>query len=127
MKMRTRLKAAGWVGLAGVLMFGGPCAGWGQSTAGTVGSGANDAQVQAEVMKALDNKRFKDVKTSVQNGVVTLSGTVGIYSAKEDADQRAHHSKNIRGVENMIVVAAQRVDEVTLRKKLAEELFYNNA
>ena len=127
MEMRTGLKVAGWVGLAGmfVLVFGSACMGWGQSAAGSVGSGPNDAQIQAEVMKALDNKRFKDVKTSVQNGVVTLSGTVEIYSAKEDADQRAHHSKNIKGVENMIQVAGPTVDDMTLRNKLAEKLAYD--
>jgi hyperosmotically inducible protein len=125
MKMRTGLKVAGWAGLAGVLVFGGACIGWGQSTVGSVGSGPNDAQIQAEVTKALDNKRFKDVKTSVQNGVVTLSGTVEIYSAKEDADQRAHHSKNTKGVENMIQVAGPTVDDLTLRNKLAEKLAYD--
>src|ERR1700732_3606086 len=125
MKIRTRLKVAGWVGLAGVLMFGGVCGGWGQSTAGTVGSGASDAQVQAEMMKALDNKRFKDVKTSVQNGVVTLSGTVEIYSAKEDADQREHHSKNIKGDENKINITGPAVAAVQRRNKLAEKLAYD--
>ena len=125
MKTRTNLKAVGWVGLAGLLVFGGDCTGWGQSTAGTVGSGPNDAQIQAQVMKSLDNKRFADVKTSVQNGVVALSGTVEIYSAKEDADQRAHHNKNIKGVENMIQIAGPTVDDVTLRNKLAEKLAYD--
>jgi hyperosmotically inducible periplasmic protein len=122
MKVRTGLKVAGWAGLAGVLVFGCACMGWAQSAAG---SGPNDAQIQAQVTKALDNKRFKDVKTSVQNGVVTLSGTVEIYSAKEDADQRAHHSKNIKGVENMIQVEGPTVDDVTLRNKLAEKLAYD--
>ena len=56
-------------------------------------------------MKALDNKRFKDVKASVQNGVVTLTGTVDLYSAKVDADNRAHHRKDVKGVENQIEVA----------------------
>jgi hyperosmotically inducible periplasmic protein len=125
MKMRMGLKVAGWAGLAGVLAVGGVRAGWAQSTAGTVGSGPNDGQIQEEVMKALNNKRFSDVKISVQNGVVTLGGTVGIYSAKEDADQRAHHSKNTKGVENMIQVAGPAVDDVTLRNKLAEKLAYD--
>jgi osmotically-inducible protein OsmY len=125
MKVKTSLKAPGLVWLAGLLMICGASMGRGQSTAGTVGSGPNDAQIQADVMKSLNNVRFKDVKTSVQNGVVTLSGTVGIYSAKEDADQRAHHNKGIKGVENMIQVAGPAVDDVTLRNKLAEKLAYD--
>jgi len=86
----------------------------------------NDAQIQADVMKALDNKRFKDVKASVQNGVVTLSGTVSLYSEKQDADNKTHHRKNVKAVENMIeVTGGAEVDDVQLRNKLAEKLAYD--
>jgi osmotically-inducible protein OsmY len=89
------------------------------------GSGTNDSQIQADVSKALDNKRFKDVKVAVANGVVTLTGTVDVYSAKEDADRRAHHRKNVRGVENEIEVGGPQVEDATLRSKLAEKLAYD--
>jgi hyperosmotically inducible protein len=85
----------------------------------------SDAQLQADVMKSLDNKRFKDVKVSVHNGVVTLTGTVDLYSAKQDADNRAHHRKDVKGVENQIQVAGPTVEDVTLRNKLAEKLAYD--
>jgi hyperosmotically inducible protein len=87
--------------------------------------GGNDAQIQADVVKSLDSKRFKDVKASVQNGVVILTGTVDLYSAKLDADNRAHHRKNVKGVENQIEVAGPTVDDLTLRNKLAEKLAYD--
>lgn len=88
-------------------------------------SGSNDTQIQADVTKALDNKRFKDVKTSVSNGVVTLTGTVDVYSDKEQADRKAHHRKNVKGVENEIEVAGPQVEDATLRNKLAEKLAYD--
>lgn len=88
-------------------------------------SGSNDAQMQADVAKALDSKKFANVKTSVQNGVVTLSGTVEIYAEKEDADNKAHHRKNVKAVQNLIEVAGPTVDDVTLRDKLAEKLIYD--
>lgn len=88
-------------------------------------NGATDAQIQAEVMKSLDNKRFKDVKASVQSGIVTLTGTVEVYADKEDADKRAHHRKGVRGVENQITVAGPTVEDPTLRNKLAEKLTYD--
>jgi osmotically-inducible protein OsmY len=87
--------------------------------------GANDAQIQADVAKALDSKRFKDVKTSVHDGIVTLTGTVDLYSAKLDADNRAHHRKGVKSVENQIEVAGPTVEDVTLRDKLAEKLAYD--
>jgi hyperosmotically inducible periplasmic protein len=86
---------------------------------------ANDAEIQADVMKALDNERFKDVKASVQNGVVKLTGTVDLYSAKLEADNRAHHRTNVQGVENLIKVGGPVVDDTTLRNKLAEKLAYD--
>lgn len=85
----------------------------------------NDAQVQADVAKALDNKKFAHVKASVQDGVVTLSGTVDIYAAKEDADKKAHHRKGVRAVQNLIEVAGPTVEDETLRRKLAEKLTYD--
>jgi hyperosmotically inducible periplasmic protein len=118
MNWMTDVRRAGLVGLAGVLLIVGVGRGVAQS-------GANDTQIQADVMKTLDNKRFKDVKASVQNGVVMLTGTVDLYSAKLDADNRAHHRKNVKGVENQIEVAGPVVDDTTLRDKLAERLAYD--
>lgn len=89
------------------------------------GQNPQDAQIQADVAKALDNKRFSNVKASVQNGVVTLTGTVDLYAAKEDADKRAHHRKNVKAVENQIEVAGPVIEDVTLRNKLAEKLTYD--
>jgi hyperosmotically inducible protein len=113
-KIRTRHMAL--AGLVGMLLLGGTARATAQ---------ANDGQIQADVMKALDNKRFKEVKTSVQNGVVTLTGTVDLYSAKLDADNKAHHRKGVKGVENQIQVAGPSVDDMTLRNKLSEKLAYD--
>jgi hyperosmotically inducible periplasmic protein len=124
----NRLKnfvCVGLVALAGLILLGVSSRGVAQSTGSNVATGPNDAQIQADVTKALDNKRFKDVKSSVQNGVVTLTGTVELYSAKMDADDRTHHRKNVKGVENLIEVAGPEVDDVTLRNKLAEKLAYD--
>ncbi|NYF79752.1 BON domain-containing protein [Granulicella arctica] len=96
-----------------------------QATSSETVSGPNDTQIQADVTKILDNKRFKDVKSGVQNGIVTLTGTVDLYSDKEDADKKASHRKNVKGVENMIEVAGPTVEDVQLRNKLGEKLAYD--
>lgn len=121
MTMRMIGRAAAGLGLAGVLLFGSLSL-WAQNAATP---GAKDAQIQADVTKALDSKRFSGVKATVQNGVVTLTGTVDIYSAKADADDRVHHRRDVKGVENLIQVAGPAVDDVTLRNKLAEKLAYD--
>jgi osmotically-inducible protein OsmY len=127
MSLIKEMRRAGFVAMLVALMLSGMTVGMEQAQAQAPTGSANvsDAQIQADVMKTLDNKRFKDVKTSVQNGVVMLTGTVDVYSAKLDADNRAHHRKNVKGVENQIVVAGPTVDDVTLRDKLAEKLAYD--
>ena len=63
MKTVKSLRQAG-IGLvlAMLLTAGSAAKGWAQA-------GSNDAQIQADVTKALDNKRFKDVQIGVQDGV----------------------------------------------------------
>ena len=85
----------------------------------------NDAQIEADVHKTLDNKRFQNVNAAVHDGNVTLTGTVDLYSAKEDADNRVHHVRKVKGVDNEIQVAGPRVEDVTLRDKLAKALSYD--
>lgn len=82
----------------------------------------DDTQIQAEVQKALDNKRLKNVTASVRSGVVSLTGTVSLYSDKEYADKKVHHAKGVRGVDNEIQVGGPAVEDLTLRNKLANQL-----
>ena len=116
MKMMS-MKVVGLLSLTGALLFCG--------VTRSVAQGSSDSQIQADVTKALDNKRFKDVKVQVQDGVATLTGTVDVYADKEDADKRVHHRKNVKGVQNLIEVGGPAVDDVTLRDKLAEKLIYD--
>lgn len=118
------MRLAGLLGLACVLMFGTPVSGVAQNSAATAVNG-NDAQIQADVTKALDNKRFKDVTSTVQNGIVTLHGTVNVYSDKEDADKRAHRPRNVKGVQNLVEVGGPPVEDATLLNKLSEKLAYD--
>jgi hyperosmotically inducible periplasmic protein len=127
----TSRRRAGLLGVTGVLMVGMlllavSAKAMAQGGSNAAQNGAQyDGQIQADVMKSLENKRFKDVKASVRNGVVTLTGTVDLYSAKLDADNRAHHRKNVKGVENQIEVAGPTVEDAVLRDKLAEKLAYD--
>jgi hyperosmotically inducible protein len=111
--------------LSCVLIFGVPVKGVAQSPSAAAASSDSDGQIQAEVAKALDNKRFKEVTSSVKDGIVTLHGTVRVYSDKQDADKRAHRRKNVKGVQNLIEVAGPPVEDATLRNKLSEKLVYD--
>ncbi|HEY0264084.1 MAG TPA: BON domain-containing protein [Granulicella sp.] len=84
--------------------------------------GGDDAQIQADVAKALSNKKFSNVKEAVQNGTVTLTGTVGLYADKLDADNKVHHRKNVQAVKNMIEVAGPEISDQALGEKIAPKL-----
>jgi len=86
----------------------------------------SDAQIQEEVAKTLSNKRFSEVQSSVKNGMVTLTGSVDVFSVKEDADRRARHQKGVTAVRNMIEVnSSSKLSDTELRDKLAEKLSYD--
>jgi hyperosmotically inducible protein len=85
----------------------------------------DDAKIQQDVQKSLKGSRFKDVQTSVQNGIVKLTGTVPVFQDKEDADKKAHHVKSTDAVENEIQVAPAEVSDAELQAKLAKGLAYD--
>jgi hyperosmotically inducible protein len=112
--LRAGLTLAGLVFLLGVVPQG-----FALSTAQ-----GNDPQLDAEIHKALDNKKFHNVSAEVHDGSVMLTGTVDLYADKEDADRRAHHVKGVKGIDNEIAVAGPTVEDSTLRDKLAKQLSY---
>ena len=88
-----------------------------------------DADIQAEVQKSLESKRFSAVTATVKDGVVTLTGTVDVYATKEDAEHKVHHKKGVVAVSNQITVGGPAsetpVSDIELRNKLAEKLAYD--
>lgn len=120
---RERLLSAGITVLSVALMLG--MVPGSVKPAKAMAAADKDDQVEAEVHKALDNKRFQNVAASVHGPEVVLTGSVDNYAAKEEADNRVHHVKGVKGVENEIQVAGPRVEDTELRDKLAKALSYD--
>ena len=85
----------------------------------------NDSEIQASVQKSLNGSRFKGIQVSVQGGVVDLTGTVDLVSAKMDADRKAHHVKGVTAVRNDIQVAGGDVPDAELQAKLQKAIAYD--
>ena len=84
-----------------------------------------DNQIQAAVTQKLSNKtQFHDVKARVEDGIVTLTGTVDLYQGKLDAGKLARKIANAQGVRNFITVAGPNVPDAQLEQKLATKLRY---
>jgi len=88
--------------------------------------GGQDAKIQADVSKALDNKRFRGVTAKAQDGVVTLTGTVEHYRDKQDAGKKIEKDRDIARVDNQIQVSGPEVSDEAIGQKLASKLTVNN-
>lgn len=83
----------------------------------------DDNNLRAEIMnKALNKSQFKNIQVTVQNGVAKLTGTVDVFSQKEDADKRVHKVKGITAVDNEIDVAGPEISDAQLQNKLVRSI-----
>jgi hyperosmotically inducible protein len=117
MTARSLLKAAG--ALLAV--------GWLSATlvAQTAAASRYDNQIQTSITEKLAKKsRFGDVKSSVEDGIVTLTGTVDLYQRKLDAAKLARKTASVQGVRNLITVAGPSVPDEQLEQKLARKITY---
>src|ERR1017187_9899309 len=89
-------------------------------------TGRYDQHIQQTVsQKMQDAKQLQSVSSSVEDGIVTLTGTVGLYQDKLDAAKKVKKLANVTGVRNDIAVAGETVPDGQLQQKLAKKLAYD--
>lgn len=92
----------------------------------TAAAARYDTAIQTTVThKFAGNQKFHDVKSSVEDGIVTLTGTVNLYEDKLDAAKTATRPKNVQGVRNLIEVAGPAVSDALLQERLSKKLYYD--
>jgi hyperosmotically inducible protein len=85
----------------------------------------HDNQIQTAVAAKLAKKaQLRDVQSSVEDGIVTLTGTVDLYQRKLDAAKLARKTASVQSVRNLITVAGPNVPDQQLEQKLARKLTY---
>lgn len=75
----------------------------------TVGTGLNDGWLWVKTkfeLAAADDLRDSTINVDVDNAVVTLTGTVASAAQKAKAEQVAKAVEDVKGVKNMLKVAA---------------------
>jgi len=91
----------------------------------TTAAARYDNSIRAAVTQKLASKaQFTDVKASVEDGIVTLTGTVDLYQRKLDAAKLARKTANVEGVRNLLSVAGPNVPDAQLEQKLATKVVY---
>lgn len=89
-------------------------------------TGRFDQQIQQAVSaKIHDARQLQNVSSSVEDGIVTLTGTVNLYQDKLDAAKKVKKLANVTGVRNQIAVAGETVPDGQLQQKLAKKLAYD--
>jgi hyperosmotically inducible protein len=85
-----------------------------------------DQQIQQEVNSELKKHDWaRDVRASVEDGIVTLQGTVPTYHDKVQAYKKVHNKDRVQGVRNLISVAGKNVPDGQLQQTLANKLRYD--
>jgi osmotically-inducible protein OsmY len=88
------------------------------------GLAQDNGQLQSAVQRALNSSRFRDVHVAVQGNDVTLTGTVGVYEAKLQADKKARHVHGVAAVDDEIQVAGPEIPDQELQSKLINSVTY---
>jgi hyperosmotically inducible protein len=85
-----------------------------------------DAAIQAKVSHQLASKKeFHNVQAAVEDGIVTLSGSVDLYQQKLDAARKIRKTENLQGVLNLITVNGKSVTDAGLELQLDRKLYYD--
>ena len=86
----------------------------------------NDAAIQAAVAhKLAAKKEFRNVQPAVEDGIVTLTGSVDVYQQKLDAAKKVRKAQNVQGVRNLITVGGKEVSDAELAAQLDRKLYYD--
>jgi hyperosmotically inducible protein len=116
--MKACLRAFGWFVAVSVLSVG--------LAAQTNSTGRYDSAIEVAISKQLAGKSaFHDVLAQVEDGIVTLTGSVDLYQQKLDAAKRIRKTENLQGVRNLIAVSGKDVSDTELAAKLDSKLYYD--
>jgi hyperosmotically inducible protein len=98
----------------------------GSLSAQDLSASRHDSDIQVKVSHELAKKsQFEDVRASVDEGIVTLSGTVGVYQQKLDAAKKVRKTHDVQGVRNLIEVSGKAVSDDELAARLDKSLAYD--
>ncbi|MFI5103237.1 MAG: BON domain-containing protein, partial [Terriglobales bacterium] len=91
-------------------------------------TGRYDRQIQQTVSQKIHGaKQLQNVRSSVEDGIVTLTGTVSLYQDKLDAAKKVKKLAKVTGIRNDIAVAGENVPDGQLQQKLAKKLAYDRS
>ena len=65
------------------------------------------------------------MQATVEDGIVTLTGSVDLYQQKLDAAKKVRKTADVQGVRNLIAVEGKSVSDAELAAQLDRKLYYD--
>ncbi|TCK74279.1 BON domain-containing protein [Acidipila rosea] len=122
----TRLNRLLVSALAGFMMAGTPSILLGRHfTASAQQATDASSKMEAGIKKALGNSRFKNVQSSVSDGIATLTGSVKVFDDKDQAEKKVKRVKGVVAVRNEIEVPRGEMNDQQLQQKLVRAIEYD--
>ena len=91
----------------------------------TASAGRYDGDIQSRVAQQLAAKEeFRNLHAAVEDGIVTLTGTVDVYQQKLDAAKKVRKTDKVQGVRNLIEVSSN-VPDAQLTAQLDRKLYFD--
>jgi osmotically-inducible protein OsmY len=88
--------------------------------------GRYDTDIQSRAAQQLASKApFHGVNASVEDGIITLTGSVDLYQQKLDAAKKVRKIEHVDGVRNLIAVEGKTVPDAELAAQLDRKLYYD--
>jgi hyperosmotically inducible protein len=116
--MKAFFRSFGWFVAVSILSVG--------MAAQSTSASRYDTTIQAKISHQLASKKeFHNVQAAVEDGIVTLSGSVDLYQQKLDAAKKIRKTANVQGVRNLIAVNGKTVADANLEAQLDRELYYD--
>jgi len=85
-----------------------------------------DQEIETRVEQQLAKKgQFRNLQSSVEDGIVTLTGSVDLYQQKMDAAKKVKKMAHVQGVRNLIAVDGKSVPDAQLAAQLDRKLYYD--
>ncbi|HVO80779.1 MAG TPA: BON domain-containing protein [Terriglobales bacterium] len=115
--MKAFLKTLGWLVLVGILSA--------TLVAQTGGAARYDRDIQSRVAQQFASKaEFRNLQAGVEDGIVTLTGSVNLYQQKLDAAKKVRKMDKVQGVRNLIEVSSTAPD-ARLAAQLDRKLYFD--
>jgi hyperosmotically inducible periplasmic protein len=98
------------------------------SAMASTGSTAHDSEIRSAAASVLQSRpELRGVQPAVEDGIVTLRGSVATYPDKAAAGEKTRKIAHVTGVRNLVQVEAPGIDDAALQAKLAKSLAYDRA